>query len=119
MIKRRTDQRRERVLAAIQTPKTVKDVQHECGITYINAYYTLQSLIEDKLAHITEWTYGSWHKPMAVYIAGEGRNAVLGFDAESAREEMVSVDSAIREAIRSWVASNTGDEDDQEQQGEA
>lgn len=113
---RRTDHRREKVLAAIRgTEKSVGQVQIELGYTYNNSFYTMNSLKEEGLCHIVRWDQSTGNRPTALFIAGAGRNARLGELSDGASmSEIMSVDKALRAAMAAWANLPKETNDDQE-----
>jgi predicted ArsR family transcriptional regulator len=103
-MKRRTDSRRQLVLAAIKSgPKTVYQVKEELRITYSNAFYTLTSLRDEHLCHVKCWVQGIGNKPMAIYAFGKGRNARVDDRHGIPSGEMMSVDAPLRTAVAEWA----------------
>ena len=107
-MKCRTDNRKALVLAAIQSPRSASEVRVSLGITYGNAYYTLQALKFERLCHIASWATKGGNKPVASFIAGEGKDADVGGAVGQTKAEQVSVDAGLRSAVAAWVKSNGG-----------
>lgn len=114
----RTEKRTELVLGSItRREMSVQQISEELGITYSNAYYTLQNLKHMRKCHIQRWQIVGAMRPVAYYVAGEGVDAPIRPDAFGVlRSDLMSVDRALRTAVAMWVNSNTKEnEDDKEQ----
>ena len=94
---------------------TVGGVQRVCGITYCNASYVLKTLKEGRLCHIHSWELTGGKRPMAIWMAGDGIDAVIGGEESGFRNhEIMVVADVMRTAVADWVKTN-GDDDGNQQ----